>query len=118
MNGTSPDDAVQQQLLDLLQKLEDPAHESLLPEALLDYHLAKGGVDPAGLPRSAKNLLSLVTEKFVLDIVTDAAGYSKMRSGSSSSSSAASGPTKLSIEDLQAALADRDISIKRPPYHL
>lgn len=111
--SSSPEDLIQQQVLDLLTSLDDPSHEPLLPESLLDYHCIRGGLDPDAMPRAAKNLLSLMTEKFVLDVVADASGYARMRTSNTSSSG-----TKLTVEDVQAALADRDIVIKRPPYHL
>lgn len=106
---SSMDEALQKQILDLLASLEN--YEPLLPEPLLDYHLTKSGIPPDSLPHSSKAFLSVITEKFVTDILEDSLAYYRARTGN------ASGANKLCFEDLQAALADRGINVNPPAYH-
>lgn len=75
-------------------------------------------------------LISLAAQKFISDIVNDALQQCKMRgsstgggtsSGSGQSAAAKKGPAKdkkytLSMEDLQPALAEYGVNVKKPHY--
>ena len=71
-----------------------------------------------------KRLVAMIAQKFVTDIANDAMHYNRQRQGAGGASGAAkaAGPpgaskkATLTMEDLQAALADHGISIKRPSY--
>lgn len=64
-----------------------------------------------------KRLLSLVTQKFVTDIASDALQYSKVRQ-SSQSQKRKDKKLTLTVEDLSSACKEKGINIKRPSYNL
>jgi transcription initiation factor TFIID subunit 10 len=73
-----------------------------------------------------KRLVAMIAQKFVTDIANDAMHYNRQRlaqggAGAASAGKAGGGPpgskkAALTMEDLQAALADHGINIKRPSY--
>lgn len=69
-----------------------------------------------------KRLVALVAQKHITDIAQDAMHYSRQRQSAPGAASSAprglpgSKKTTLTMEDLSAALADRGITVKRPPY--
>jgi transcription initiation factor TFIID subunit 10 len=111
-------------LLDLLNSMD--TFNPIIPEALLDHYFIRAGVDCDDT--RIKKLVALVAQKFITDVAQDAVQYSRVRSGAGASSAAqtsggartgATGRrTVLTLEDLTAALSERGIDVRRPPYHM
>lgn len=78
---------------------------------------------------NSKKLISLMAEKFMTDVATDALAYARLKNPDTSihimhliiylflyfmfASS-----DKIGLDDLSSALADQGVTSKRPPYHL
>lgn len=70
-----------------------------------------------------KRLVAMIAQKFVTDIANDAMHYNRQRQAQGGAGGKAGGPpgskkASLTMEDLQAALADHGINVKRPSYFL
>ncbi|EPY54260.1 SAGA complex/transcription factor TFIID complex subunit Taf10 [Schizosaccharomyces cryophilus OY26] len=121
-------------LEEFMNEMDD--YSPIIPDVLLDYYLSLSGFRCAD-PR-LKKLLGLAAQKFISDIAQDAYQYSKIRTGSSSTSSAgfnapnygaagasAGGPTRrgdrgkavLTVDDLSSALNEYGINLKRPDFY-
>lgn len=126
------------ELLELLQLLEGST--PVIPDALLDYYMARAGVECDDV--RLKRLVGLIGQKFITDVANDAMHHFRLRTGgmgasagagtgagsrvggttglsasSSVSTSAANKKNTLTLEDLASALAEYGINIKRPAYY-
>ena len=64
-------------------------------------------------------LVSLAAQKFITDVASDAMVHSTMRGSQPGSHKKSKDKLKvLQVEDLQAALSDMGIDIKKPQYYL
>lgn len=92
--------------------------------------MLKTGIPPGSVDAELKKYIAVMSERYMSEIVQDAADFARLRqaptsgqgtttgSGSSTAPTTAGGGLKLTIDDLAAALDERGISIRRPPYHL
>lgn len=119
------------ELLELLQLLE--SNTPVIPDALLDYHMTRAGVECDDV--RLKRLIGLIGQKFITDVANDAMHHFRLRTGasagtgaggssrvggagaSSAATAAANRKNTLTLEDLAAALAEYGINIKRPAYY-
>jgi len=98
---------------DFVMQLED--YQPTIPDSVTNHYLRKAGFDSSD-PRIAR-MISLAAQKFISDIANDALQHSKMRaSGQSSKKQVKDKKMTLQMEDLQPALADYGINIKKPMY--
>jgi transcription initiation factor TFIID subunit 10 len=109
-------------LIELMQHIEN--YTPILPDAVMDYYLAKSGFETDDI--RIKRVIALAAQKFIADIAYDALQYNKIRQQSTASAqatsmaSAVSGLTKkhvLTMEDLSAALAEYGIHVRKPDYY-
>lgn len=106
----------------------------VVPDAVTDYYLAKNGFEC--LDVRIKRVLALATQKFILDVATDAfehlriraalggGGQAKARAalalqqaGSGGSASSSSTRVVLTTEDLSAALAEYGLNVNKPEFY-
>lgn len=102
-------------LSDFLNQLEE--YPSTIPDSVAAYYLNKSGFEATD-PRITR-LVSLAAQKFISDIVNDAMQNCKMRGTSQSSKQ--KGKEKqytLTMEDLQPALIQYGIDVKKPFYYV
>ncbi|KAM7338595.1 hypothetical protein ACRRTK_002079 [Alexandromys fortis] len=94
--------------------LED--YTPAIPDAVAGYYLNRAGFE-ASDPRIIR-FISLVTQKFISDIVNDALQHCKMKDTASGSSRSKSKDHKytLTMEDLIPALREYGINVKKPHY--
>lgn len=112
----------EKELLELLSALD--SFHPVLPDALLDYHFTRAGLQCED-PRLRK-LIALTVQKWVTDVASDALAHQRIRQSGSAASGGASGSSSgqqkkkavLQLEDLSAALAERGIEVRKPPYHI
>ncbi|KAH8403248.1 hypothetical protein KR222_008982 [Zaprionus bogoriensis] len=104
-------------LSDFMLQLED--YTPLLPDAVTSHYLNMGGfhADDKRIVR----LISIATQKFMSDIIDDALQHSKARTHMQNA--ATPGGTKakdrkftLTMDDLQPALADYGINVRKMDY--
>jgi transcription initiation factor TFIID subunit 10 len=104
---------------ELNKKLED--FQPAIPQELVQYYLRSVGFksdDPKTL-----TLVALATQKFLSEVVSDTMAQCKNRQENTLLKDKSTGGQKeqkkytLSIEDLQEALKDYDIKIKKPEYY-
>ncbi|EGV65332.1 Transcription initiation factor TFIID subunit 10 [Yamadazyma tenuis] len=69
-------DKTLQEVLELL----DGDYAPIIPDAVIDYYLAKNGFESSDV--KIKRLLALATQKFVSDVAQDAYEYSRIRNSS------------------------------------
>lgn len=62
--------------------------------------------------------MALIGQKFITDIANDAMHYHRLRTGGAGRPTGAGKKNTLTMEDLQAALAEYGINIKRPNYYI
>lgn len=101
-------------LADFLMQLED--YTPTIPDAVTGYYLNRAGFEAAD-PRIIR-LISLASQKFISDIANDALQYCKMKGTASGSSRSKAKDKKytLTMEDLQPALAEYGVNVKKPYY--
>lgn len=101
-------------LSDFLMQLED--YTPTIPDAVTGYYLNRAGFE-ASDPRIIR-LISLASQKFVSDIANDALQYCKMKGTASGSSRSKTKDKKytLTMEDLQPALSEYGVNVKKPYY--
>jgi len=101
-------------LADFLMQLED--YTPTIPDAVTGYYLNRAGFEAAD-PRIIR-LISLASQKFISDIANDALQYCKMKGTASGSSRSKTKDKKytLTMEDLQPALAEYGVNVKKPYY--
>ncbi|KAH8293100.1 hypothetical protein KR044_002676 [Drosophila immigrans] len=104
-------------LSDFMLQLED--YTPLLPDAVTSHYLNMGGfhADDKRIVR----LISIATQKFMSDIIDDALQHSKARThmqnaGTPGGSKAKDRKFTLTMEDLQPALADYGINVRKMDY--
>ncbi|XP_072305009.1 transcription initiation factor TFIID subunit 10 isoform X1 [Eucyclogobius newberryi] len=101
-------------LADFLMQLED--YTPTIPDAVTGYYLNRAGFE-ASDPRIIR-LISLASQKFISDIANDALQYCKMKGTASTSSRSKTKDKKytLTMEDLQPALSEYGVNVKKPYY--
>lgn len=101
-------------LSDFLMQLED--YTPTIPDAVTGYYLNRAGFE-ASDPRIIR-LISLASQKFISDIANDALQYCKMKGTASGSSRSKTKDKKytLTMEDLQPALSEYGVNVKKPYY--
>ncbi|KAL7731491.1 hypothetical protein ACLKA6_012392 [Drosophila palustris] len=104
-------------LSDFMLQLED--YTPLLPDAVTSHYLNMGGfhADDKRIVR----LISIATQKFMSDIIDDALQHSKARTHMQNASTPGGSKAKdrkftLTMEDLQPALADYGINVRKMDY--
>ncbi|KAH8393898.1 hypothetical protein KR215_006105 [Drosophila sulfurigaster] len=104
-------------LSDFMLQLED--YTPLLPDAVTSHYLNMGGfhADDKRIVR----LISIATQKFMSDIIDDALQHSKARTHMQNASAPGGSKAKdrkftLTMEDLQPALADYGINVRKMDY--
>ena len=63
------------------------------------------------------NLISVVAQKFISDIASDALAHHKMRPSPSSKNKRKDNKLVMNTEDLRDALEDKGITVRRQPYY-
>lgn len=108
------------ELLNFFKTLDD--YTPTLPDSLTAHYLSQAGLHTSD-PRIIR-LVSLAAQKFITEVASDALTHSQMR-GNPAGGSSASGNKKskekkncLRMEDLQPALADMGIQVKKPAYYM
>ncbi|XP_076318471.1 transcription initiation factor TFIID subunit 10-like [Tachypleus tridentatus] len=101
-----------QPLLDFMLQLED--YTPTIPDAVTSYYLNTAGLDTSD-PRIVR-LISLATQKFISDIANDALQHCKMRGAGQSKKTSKDKRYTLTMEDLNPALMEYGIHIKKPHY--
>ena len=102
-----------EQILELLSLMDE--FNPMIPDAVAEYFLNKNGIECDDL--RLKKLLSLITQKFVTDVCMDALQHNRVRQREPSTKRKEK-KTTLTMEDLQWALSERGIKVKRPPYYM
>ncbi|XP_017858298.1 PREDICTED: transcription initiation factor TFIID subunit 10b [Drosophila arizonae] len=104
-------------LSDFMLQLED--YTPLLPDAVTSHYLNMGGfhADDKRIVR----LISIATQKYMSDIIDDALQHSKARTHMQNSNTPGGSKAKdrkftLTMEDLQPALADYGINVRKMDY--
>ncbi|TDG46087.1 hypothetical protein AWZ03_007536 [Drosophila navojoa] len=104
-------------LSDFMLQLED--YTPLLPDAVTSHYLNMGGfhADDKRIVR----LISIATQKYMSDIIDDALQHSKARTHMQNSNAPGGSKAKdrkftLTMEDLQPALADYGINVRKMDY--
>ncbi|XP_071499210.1 transcription initiation factor TFIID subunit 10-like [Diadema antillarum] len=111
--ATAPVKLAGDALEELLGQMEEYA--PTIPDAVTGYYLNRAGFE-ASDPRVVR-LISLAAQKFISDIANDALQHCKMRgSGQSSKKSVKDKRYTLTMEDLNPALTDHGINVKKPYY--
>lgn len=94
----------------------------LIPDAVVDYELARGGVETSDV--KVKRLLALATQKFISQVACDAMQHAKTRQQQSAKKTVRSvrwliqdRKTTLTMEDLSAAMAEHGVTINKPEYY-
>lgn len=94
-------------------------YQPALPDELVRYHLSRAGfqTDDVRIVR----LVALAAQKFVADVANDAVASSRLRAaptGGSTRSKAAARDSKVSltVDDLERALRDYGVNLRKPPY--
>uniref|UniRef100_A0A182J3M2 Uncharacterized protein n=2 Tax=Anopheles atroparvus TaxID=41427 RepID=A0A182J3M2_ANOAO len=118
------EDRTQGQILsDFLMQLED--YTPTIPDAVTSYYLNSAGFEGAD-PRIVR-LISIAAQKFVSDVANDALQHCKTRTNSAPSSGHGSSKNQnqksskdrkytLTMEDLQPALNDYGITVRKAHY--
>ncbi|ALC39083.1 Taf10b [Drosophila busckii] len=104
-------------LSDFMLQLED--YTPLMPDAVTAHYLNMGGfhADDKRIVR----LISIATQKFMSEIIDDALQHSKARTHLQNSNTPGGSKAKdrkftLTMEDLQPALADYGINVRKMDY--
>jgi len=90
-------------------------YEPMIPDEVSRHFVNKGGVDTDDT--RILRLFSVVTQKFVSDIVVDALAQAKLRNANTSSNQAAEGQLTLTASDLNQAMQEYGVPTKKPPYY-
>ncbi|XP_035912857.1 transcription initiation factor TFIID subunit 10-like [Anopheles stephensi] len=118
------EDRTQGQILsDFMMQLED--YTPTIPDAVTSYYLNSAGFEGAD-PRIVR-LISIAAQKFVSDVANDALQHCKTRTNSAPSSGHGSSKNQnqksskdrkytLTMEDLQPALNDYGITVRKAHY--
>ncbi|XP_034472959.1 transcription initiation factor TFIID subunit 10b [Drosophila innubila] len=104
-------------LSDFMLQLED--YTPLLPDAVTSHYLNMGGFHSDD--KRIVRLISIATQKFMSDIIDDALQHSKARTHMQNASTPGGSKAKdrkftLTMEDLQPALADYGINVRKMDY--
>ncbi|KAF6200252.1 hypothetical protein GE061_006555 [Apolygus lucorum] len=112
-NVSNPSGSAGQQLVDFLPNLED--YTTTIPDAATSAFLSSAGFS-SNDPRIVR-LISIAGQKFISDITLDALQHCKVRTSNQSSKSKTKERTfTFTMEDLAPALAERGITVRKPPY--
>uniref|UniRef100_H2ZF82 Transcription initiation factor TFIID subunit 10 n=1 Tax=Ciona savignyi TaxID=51511 RepID=H2ZF82_CIOSA len=103
------------QMIDLVQQLE--VYTPTIPDGVAEHYLNRAGVNT--LDPAVVRLIALAGQKFISDIVNDAMQLNKMKGSSQTSRSAKTKDKRslLTMDDLNPALTERGIKVKKPLYY-
>lgn len=84
-----------------------------LPDELVRHHLARSGFQTADV--RVERLIALAAQKFLADVARDAISQSRMRTPVQSKKR--DGKLVLTVDDLERALREYGVTLKKPPYY-
>ena len=94
-------------------------YKPAIPDQLVRYYLSRSGftTDDVRIQR----LISLAAQKFLADIANDAISHSRLRQNATASSRKSSAAAKdpkvtLTVDDLERALREYGVMLRKPPY--
>ncbi|XP_068141661.1 transcription initiation factor TFIID subunit 10b [Drosophila tropicalis] len=104
-------------LSDFMLQLED--YTPLIPDAVTSHYLNMGGFHSDD--KRIVRLVSLAAQKYISDVVDDALQHSKARTHMQNSNTPGGSKAKdrkftLTMEDLQQALADYGVNVRKMDY--
>ncbi|XP_017075605.1 transcription initiation factor TFIID subunit 10b [Drosophila eugracilis] len=104
-------------LSDFMSQLED--YTPLIPDAVTSHYLNMGGFQADD--KRIVRLISLAAQKYMSDIIDDALQHSKARTHMQTTNTPGGSKAKdrkftLTMEDLQPALADYGINVRKMDY--
>ncbi|XP_017130203.1 transcription initiation factor TFIID subunit 10b [Drosophila gunungcola] len=104
-------------LSDFMSQLED--YTPLIPDAVTSHYLNMGGFQSDD--KRIVRLISLAAQKYMSDIIDDALQHSKARTHMQTTNTPGGSKAKdrkftLTMEDLQPALADYGINVRKMDY--
>ncbi|EDW54045.1 transcription initiation factor TFIID subunit 10b [Drosophila sechellia] len=104
-------------LSDFMSQLED--YTPLIPDAVTSHYLNMGGFQSDD--KRIVRLISLAAQKYMSDIIDDALQHSKARTHMQTTNTPGGSKAKdrkftLTMEDLQPALADYGINVRKVDY--
>ena len=103
---------------DFLVQLED--YTPTIPDSVTAHYLASAGLDTTD-PRILR-LVSLAAQKFVSDVASDALTNCKMRQSNTATTTTTKKGGKekkyvMTTDDLNIALGEQGINVRKPPYY-
>lgn len=105
---------------DEINKLEEELENfnPLIPDVVIDYLIEKNGVD-INDPK-VKKLISLLAQKFIVDVSTSAFQFHKINQKAAQKDKRLSREKKITLQmaDLELALEEVGIDVRRPPYFM
>lgn len=113
----NPTTVEREELEKFLASLSD--YQPALPDELVRHYLSRSGFTTDDV--RVERFIALAAQKFLADIATDAISHARIRSTNSSAhrkSNAAAREAKvtLTVDDLERALREYGVSLKKPPY--
>ncbi|KAG0416879.1 Transcription initiation factor TFIID subunit 10 [Dictyocoela roeselum] len=99
-------------------KKELETFTSIIPDTVIDYFLEKSGSEISD--PQAKKMIALLAQKFMTDVATSAFQYHKINQKAALKDKRFPREKKptLQMADLELALEEVGIDIKRPPYFM
>lgn len=113
-NSTSNDTSKQEPITNLVLQLEDTP--SIIPDRVTASYMNSAGFEDKD-PRVTR-LISLASQKFMSELVTDAMQLYKVKLVSVSRKHLKDKKATLTMEDLDPALNNHNINPTKPPYTL
>ena len=92
-------------------------YKPAIPDELVRYYLARSGFVTEDV--RLERLISLAAQKFVADVANDAISHSRLRqasSGAPKKGSAKEMRVTLTVDDLERALREYGVVLRKPPY--
>lgn len=101
---------------DFKNKLEE--YLPIIPDSVLEFYMQKSGITSSD--KNVKKLVSLLSHKFISDIVNSSLQYHKIHQKAAQKDKRFAREKKLTLQvnDLEKALEDVGINISRPNYYM
>ena len=94
-------------------------YEMAVPDELVAYYLMRSGFKTDDV--RVQRLIALAAQKLLADVTNDAISHSRLRQQANQSKSTKHGAADTSLlltsDDLEKALRDYGVTIKKPPYY-